>query len=247
MVLDKRVHVPPVSGVPTYRRRPRAAQYLGTKLHTESPSAQPSYNLPSSNPAATILVFLVRPTFLRGFLVRQYVQRKVSSAPDCARAVVQGMCPDRLKHDGHSSQAAALPGGIGVSSHQGDRKCDAHDPTRAGRSRRRAPGTVTKERSHPAHGVRFFAPVESGQAVSFVVDLQHLIAGFNTVASKLEQDGSFLLYRIQPRPLLGRPSSLIVNLFGSISRVNFQNVKLHLFPNVVPTQTYLWGFTKPAK
>ena len=75
-----------------------------------------------------------------------------------------------------------------------------------------------------------FAPVESGQAVSFVVDLQHLIAGFNTVASKLEQDGSFLLYRIQPRPLLGRPSSLIVNLFGSISRVNFQNVKLHLFP-----------------
>jgi hypothetical protein len=28
-----------------------------------------------------------------------------------------------------------------------------------------------------------FAPVESGQAVSFVVDLQHLIAGFNTVAS----------------------------------------------------------------
>jgi hypothetical protein len=68
---DKRVHVPPVSGVPTYHRRPRAAQYLGTKLHTESrptqlqpplfpnPAASPPhlrYSAPSYNKRLLLLV-----------------------------------------------------------------------------------------------------------------------------------------------------------------------------------------------
>jgi len=45
--------VPPVSGVPTYRRRPRAAQYLGTKLHTESRPTQlqpPLFPNPAASP-----------------------------------------------------------------------------------------------------------------------------------------------------------------------------------------------------